>query len=446
MAWGRRSLVRVLLLGLVAQLAIAEAEGGADDAPAAGSSEGLAYEAIEKTDVYTGNATAEAAKVAAAPKTAKKINAPVSPPVQGWWESKICSGAYCVYTNLRIANGRGLAMVSKFSDYQKMERVEDHINKGENKFEDPSLFAEAEVVDKGTGLTASKNLRRGKNLMSWSPVLVVHKDLFKDVKKKDRRKLLEAAVGFLPDATRAVFDRQRTQGLSAGEDRKRKSIEDILLGAPWEINLGYEDRAGEHAKHYVNYPEAAVLGHDCRPNVAAYIDNHLALRATVARRTQAGEELTISYIDPLLARNKRQKWVQKHRGLGKPCGCQACTAKGSAEELLASDERVKELTDILAELKNHDSKGITEEKIDRFLALLDEERLHAKLAEGYEYAALNYNYLGLDAKAKKYADLAVQAGIIEGGIDSNDVVANRIFASDIKGHWSHRFTLKRRGQ
>jgi len=438
MAWGRRSLLRALLLGLVAQLAVAHADAAADadvkakaDPAPAGSTEGLVYEAIDKQQVITGNSTYA--------KPGKK------PPMEGWWNSKICSGDFCVFTNRRHQKGRGLTMVTRFEDFQKMERTEEYLNKGENKVEEEGLFTETEVVDKGIGITATKNIRRGKKLMSWTPVMFVHQDLFTEVKKKsDRRRLLEAAVAYLPDETRAKFDRQRIQGLAPGG--RSRSVEDIILGAPFEVNFGMEYNQEKHSRHYANYPEMAVVQHDCRPNMAYHIDSNFAVRVTVARRTQGGEELTIAYIDPLWPRYKRQAWVQKRRGLGKPCSCQKCSPKGGDEELKKSDQRVQRIEEILAELKNHDSKIVTEEMIDEFLALVDQERMHAKLADFYENAALNYNYLGFDVKAKKYADLAVQAGIVEDGPDSNNVIANRIFASDIKGHFSYRFTLKRRGQ
>ena len=433
MAWGHISLTKVLLLGLVAPFSGVHAADSKSDTPQKGTNEGLAYEEIQKVQVYTDNSTAPATPG-------------VSPPTEGWWKSKICSGSYCVYTNRKVAKGRGIALVTKLDEFQKVERVEDHLNHGDNRLEEPVLFTETEILEKGLGLTATKTIRRGKQLMSWSPVLLVHKEFFNDVvKKKERTKLLEAAVGFLPDATLASFNKQRARPGESSPQTNPRSIEEIILAHPFEIDLGAGYRQDHSSKHYINYPEISAFQHDCRPNVAYHIDSNMYMRATAARKISEGEELAIAYIDPFEPRKVRQDWVKRYRGAGKPCPCAACTQKNKPELVKAHEKRMEELTSIRAELRNHDSRKVTVELIDRFLKLYDEEKLNAKLAEAYELAALNYNYLGDDKKAKKYADLAVQAGIVEGGKDNNDVIAMRVMASDIKGHYSYRFTLKRRG-
>ncbi|KAG7291245.1 hypothetical protein NEMBOFW57_001257 [Staphylotrichum longicolle] len=445
MAWSEVSLVRVLLLGLLAPLTAAKSESKAD-APQGGSADGLAYEAIQKTQVYTGNGTA-----------------PQSPPVQGWWESKICSGAYCVYTNQRLAKGRGLVAVTKFEEFQKLERIEEHLDRGENKFlVDPLPFTTTEVLHKGPGLTATSPLRRGKPLLVFSPVLIVHKSLFDQVpKKKERTRLLEAAVSYLPPTTQAAFNKQRARPGDASNTHPR-SVEEILLAHPFEIDLGYATHKPDeqnHSKHYVNYPEVAVFQHDCRPNVATYMDNAFALRATVARRVQVGEELTVSYVDPFWSREDRAAWVKRHRTphgsdaadskvVEGGCPCAACSPQGGVkgEAGVEGEKRLKEIIALRAELRNHDSTKVDFKLIERFLKLYEQERLHIRFAEAYELAATNFNYLGDDKRAQKYADLAVQAAIVEGGVESNDAVAMRIFAKDVKGHYSYRYTLKREGQ
>lgn len=435
-----------LLLGLLGILAAADAEKKAKAKAEKGPADGLAYEEIQKVQVYTDNATAPVHQ---------------SPPVEGWWDSKICSGSYCVYTNRRLNKGRGIAAVTRPDEFAKLERLEEHLDRGENKYhDDPVPFTETEVFNKGLGLTANKPIRRGRPLMSWSPILLVHKSLFDEVpKKKDRTRLLEAAASFLPPDTLATFNKfMRPASPTNG---KQTSIEALLYAQPFEIDLGYatprmynpatgdDEQAGNqpHSKHFAVYPEAARLQHDCRPNVAYYIDRSFSLRTTVARKVQAGEELTVSYVDPFMDRKERETWVARYRGKegDKKCPCQACSPSGGESKAKKGDKRLKEILEIRKELRNHDSVKPTVPMIERFVKLCEEERLHAKMAETYELAALNFNYLGEDKKAKKYAELAVQAGIVEGGTESNDVVAMRIMAKDVKGHYSYRFTLNRRG-
>ncbi|KAL2150566.1 hypothetical protein VTH82DRAFT_7129 [Thermothelomyces myriococcoides] len=438
MARRQLSWARVLFFGLLAPLAAAAADANAKAKE--GSSDGLASDTIEKVDVYTDNATVPITQI---------------PPVDGWWDSKICSGSYCVYTNHRIGNGRGIVAVTRPDDFQKFERFEQHLNRGENQWlQDPESFKPADIPGKGPGLVATKTIRRGKPLMVWSPVLAVHKSFFEHVtKRKERDRILEAAVSFLPEATRIAFDKQRARPGDT-EGTNPRSVEDIILAHPFEIDLGYMTfrrmDSDEHSRHYVNYPEVSLFQHDCRPNVATFIDNSFSLRGTVARKVVEGEELSVSYIDPFLPREQRASWVRQYRGHPdtKGCACSACSPPGGPKggKAAEADKRLKEILSIRAELRNPESTKVDIPMIERFVKLVEEDRLHAKFAEPYELAALNFNYLGDDKRAKKYADLAVQAGIVEQGVDANDVIAMKIMAKDIKGHYSYRYTLKRRGK
>ena len=84
--------------------------------------------------------------------------------------------------------------------------------------------------------------------------------------------------------------------------------------------------------------------------------------------------------------------------------------------------------------------------IARYIKLYKEEHLETRLADAYELAAVNYNYLGYSKEAEKYATLAAQAGSIEGGANSNNVIAMRIMAKDPVGHYSYKMKLKKQGK
>lgn len=74
--------------------------------------------------------------------------------------------------------------------------------------------------------------------------------------------------------------------------------------------------------------------------------------------------------------------------------------------------------------------------IKEYVSLYRKERLEYKMAEAYTLAALNYNLFGKADMVKKYALLAVEAGLIESGPDAADVQQMKIIADDPKSHWS----------
>ncbi|KAK3504268.1 hypothetical protein B0T13DRAFT_492409 [Neurospora crassa] len=485
-------LTRALLLSLSAQLAIAKTsnEDAPQPAPVPNADDGknLAYEKIDKSQVvYTSNTTSP--------------DPNSIPPTSGWWSSNICAqNTYCIYTNLGIGHGRGIVLLTKYADFQKISRLDQHLDQANDRIEavtttperaeatgakgkedrereEEKPFSESFILSKGPGLTATIPLRRGKPLMRAAPVLLVHKDFFADIwRKSERNKFLEKAVSFLPPATREAFDRQRTLYVLA-PDQEERTIEQILLASPFEIDLGsnsytpfgQESLQTDHSKHYINYPSMLLFTHSCRPNIAFHIDGNLALRTTVARKVAPGEELSIAYIDPLLPRKERQEWVGRYRPSLSPsslspspyCPCPACTGhypsskphghphpsspSSPSQELStsASSARLASLDRIRSQLRNHDSPPVPPETIEYFLQLHIEEGLESKMAEAYELAATNYNYLGKDdKKAKKYAELAVQAARIEYGGDANEVVAMRIMAGDVRGHWSWGYKVQ----
>ncbi|KHE81772.1 hypothetical protein GE21DRAFT_5121, partial [Neurospora crassa] len=389
------------------------------------------------------------------------------PPTNGWWSSNICAQkSYCIYTNFGLGHGRGIVLLTKYADFQKIARLDQHLDQADDRIEavtttperaeatgakgkedrqreEEKPFSESFILSKGPGLTATMPLRRGKPLMSAAPVLLVHKDFFADIwRKSERNKFLEKAVSFLPPATREAFDKQRTTLLSP--DQKARTIEQILLASPFEIDLGsnsytplgQESLQTDHSKHYINYPSMLLFTHSCRPNIAFHIDGTLALRTTVARKVAPGEELSIAYIDPLLPRKERQDKPHGHPHPMSPS--QELSTSASSSARLASLDRIR------SQLRNHDSPPVPPETIEYFLQLHIEEGLESKMAEAYELAATNYNYLGKDddRKAKKYAELAVQAARIEYGGDANEVVAMRIMAGDVRGHWSWGYKVR----
>jgi hypothetical protein len=288
----------------------------------------------------------------------------------------------------------------------------------------PHLYV-AEVSGKGLGLIANQSLRRGTPVMETAPALVVHRKFLEQLPAEVQQPLLDAAVDSLPPKTRSLFLSQ--MGHFGGP-----KITDILATNSFQMDLG-----GSDGHHYGNYPEVSRFNHDCRPNVAFYISKQMLHTTTAVRTVEPGEELTITYLDSLEPRAARQD--RALHAWGFKCACAQCSLP--AKQALKSDARLKEIARIQEQLQDPRSAAVTQALIRRLVKLNRDERLDFAIAGAYTLAATNYNMLGDEKMAVKYAELAVEAGSLEYGPSSGDVREMRALLRDPKGHYSWRRRL-----
>ncbi|TPX16407.1 uncharacterized protein E0L32_004056 [Thyridium curvatum] len=349
----------------------------------------------------------------------------------GWYSPKgLCSGHYCVHSNRQVASRRGIVVISMSKVREKIDSMKALLDKPSNNQDaSPFPFDTIEDADNGLTLLAAKKVRRGTPLMNWTPVFLIHKDFFDDEPEAEQDRLLEAALQLLPDETRQKVNsyRQRPGG-------GMQSLREFVRSHPFEINLSSPFDKEQSEKHFATYPEASILTHDCRPNTAYFIGPELAAQFTVARKLEPGETVTVSVFDSMLPRAVRQEL--SHRVRGTNCSCSACIAGGNLMGVTKAEERLREIKSLEELLKDPRTSGVTVKMVDRYLSLYEQERLQSRMMEAYWTAAINYNNLGYEKRALKYVHLAIQAGIIEMGIESNDIVAMRIMAADPKGHYS----------
>ncbi|KAL2113915.1 hypothetical protein VUR80DRAFT_1768 [Thermomyces stellatus] len=358
----------------------------------------------------------------------------------GWYESEQCVSGYCIYANPTAAGGSGVVTITSSSSFEKMKVMERGIGAPDrSEIPDPPPYEIKEVPGKGKVLVATETIKRGTRLLSNEPALIVHRGFFNETFPEKQEPLLEAAVKLLP-----VETQKRIYG-QIDPANNILTLKDVVNRRPFEANLGltWVGRQGyEEEKHLINFPGAEPLQHDCRPNAAFHIDMPLVHEVTAVRKIEPGEEISISYFNPFLPTADRQNNVR--HWLGKPCACDACTKGGNLEQVLASDRRLEEIRDIQNKLRDWDAR-VTTGMLARLIELYQEERLESRLADMYGQVAINYNSLGYQKRAIKYAEKAVQAGIIESGKGSNDVIAMRILAKNTLEHYSWRKRLQDRG-
>lgn len=351
------------------------------------------------------------------------VNSLAGPP--RWAGGDECAGKYCLYNSTRFAGGRGLAAITTAENIAKVKEVGDLLHEYEVSFntDDENLpFHVAEVEGKGNGVVANHRLARGDPIMAHTPVLLIHQD-FKEEPDKDRQhQLLELALKSLPEQTADLFMGQMAH-----------NPDEHPVAARLTTNAFRLDLGGDDGQHYGAFPEVGKTNHDCRPNAAYYVDQSTLMHITTAvRPIKAGEEITITYLDPLAPRADRQERAQSHWGF--ECTCSHCSA--AADEVVESDKRLKELKWIegqLQDLKNT-SNDVSVGLITYLLKLYEDEKLQCRIANAYILAALNFNVLGFDQRAVKYASLAIDALKIEKGEGSQHVESMEELKRDPKGH------------
>ncbi|KAI0596285.1 hypothetical protein F4775DRAFT_585073 [Biscogniauxia sp. FL1348] len=341
-----------------------------------------------------------------------------------WIRTQDCVDQYCVYSNKGLY-GQGMAVVTNSQSQRLIEQSQNstvHIGLGEPK------YRVAQIPGKGNGLVANGTIRRGEPIITSKPALLVHQGVFGELDLEDIYQLLESAVENLPKARKASY---LAQAGKMGGHR----IVDILFTNSYQMNVG--DHESFH--HYGNFPAASLFNHDCRPNLAFYIDENLTYHTHAIRDIKPGEELTVSYLDPFEPRAARQE--RTRHSLGFSCSCSLCSAP--PKEADASDARLRSIKRIEDELGDFGSQLASPALIEKLVALYERERLAFKMSGAYTLAALNYNLLGLAEPAQRYAKLAVEAGRLENGPDASDVREMQELSDDPTAHWT--WDLRRYG-
>ncbi|KAG8164552.1 hypothetical protein KVR01_006470 [Diaporthe batatas] len=361
------------------------------------------------------------------------VNSLAGPP--RWTGGDDCVGNYCLYNSSRFAGGRGLAAITTAQNLPRLREVGQLLHEFEVSFnnDDDSLpFLVAEVEGKGNGVIAKQPLVRGDPVMAHTPVLLVHQGFKEEPDQAGQHRLLDLALASLPQQTADLFMSQMAH------DPDEHPVAARLTTNAFRLDLG-----GDDGQHYGAFPEVGKTNHDCRPNAAYYVDQSTLMHITTAvRPIAAGDEITITYLDPLAPRADRQDRARSHWGFA--CACPHCSA--SADEAAESDKRLKELRWIEGQLQDLASGDASVGLITYLLKLYEDERLQCRVANAYILAALNFNVLGYDQRGARYAELAIEALKIEKGEGSSHVETMEELRRDPRGHPTFKGRGKKGGK
>ncbi|KAI1840168.1 hypothetical protein JX266_013621 [Neoarthrinium moseri] len=340
-----------------------------------------------------------------------------SPGLHALEKAHSCRGQYCVWTSGE-ASSVGMSVVTTRANRKRiLERSASRTVRSEP----PANFRTTEIPGKGIGMIANRRIRKGEPILTAKPAVLVHRKLVDELDLDDQYSLLDVAVSELPPMRREQFLAQ------AGELGGHK-VSDILFTNSFQVILG-----GEDGQHLGNFPDVSRFNHDCRPNVAFYIDQNLTHHTHAIKEIQSGEELTISYLDSFRARSVRQE--RAHTSWGFACTCSQCSLP--REEADASDARLYKIYQVENQLSDLNNGKSTPDMVEQLIGLYREERLDFKIADAYTIAALNYNQFGMADLARRYADLSLEQGPLEHGTHAPDIEVMRAILEDAEGHWTY---------
>lgn len=349
-----------------------------------------------------------------------------------WQGGTECEGAYCLYANRGFAAGRGIAVITDPANLAKVKQVGNVLQEYEVSFDDdaenvPFRISDVEEDRDGAVVVASKSLTRGDPIMAHTPVLLVHPRFRADAAPDRQQRLLQRALDALPAKTaRKLKDRLDNAHASAAAP----DLVALLAAEAFPVPL-------ETMPHDGLFPEAANIAHDCRPSTVAYVDPvSLMLITTATSPIHPGHELTLSRLDPFATYEDRQ--AQAHAKWGHPCTCSQCRLDGS--EAADSATRLHEIKWIEGKLRDPASAEISTGIIAYYLGLHENERLQCCLSAAYQLAAENFNMLGHESHALKYADLAIESFKMEKGDGVAQVREMQKLKKNPKGHatWKQR--------
>jgi len=328
---------------------------------------------------------------------------------------------FCVYTSTEFANGRGISIITHDHIAARIEELSSFTKPGV--FNSTNNFSNApwevkSVPGRGKGLFATRKITRGEVILSNFPVAVLHMEAF-PLDYALNYEYLHLAYNQLPSTTKALF-----MDLAAHNS-----------GDPIMERINTNAFAGEFggSPHFMMYPEAARMNHDCRPNAVFDHDPQTLIQTTYASSSiSPGEEIMVGYINIVSPYAVRQSNLQAFYGF--TCTCSLCS--GSPSAISQSDANIAEIDDLQMQLSDWSAgTKATPQKAERLLSLYVSEKLDLAIGTGYMFAALAWNAVGREKMTRKFAEKALKAveEVPGSGVDLEELKG---LLKNPRAHWS----------
>ncbi|WYZ40108.1 hypothetical protein EsH8_IV_000449 [Colletotrichum jinshuiense] len=297
-------------------------------------------------------------------------------------------------------------------------------------------FEVAKVPGKDYGLVATIPIRRGEIILRETASLLIDYAAFSHVPTEDMKKMQAHAVDYLPFNHRGQWLNMSSHGYQGDH---LSMVDKILVTNSFDVEM---DDAKRDDDFYAVFVNTSRMNHDCRPNVDYWFDPRTLTQRTVAiRDIIPGEELTLSYIDPMQSREARRDRL--HSTWGFHCSCHHCMQDRLKTE--ESDRRIEQIASLREEFNDYTpASRATPQMAELLISLYEQEQNWSLLSEAYTLAAIEYNGIGEPWLATKYARLAVEYGLTTLWEGHGDVVEMNKLIDDPWSHWSWMLRTRKR--
>ncbi|KAK1847243.1 lysine methyltransferase [Colletotrichum chrysophilum] len=303
------------------------------------------------------------------------------------------SKQYCIFANPQFDNGKGITVITT------PERIL-HIAKSIASVPDhhPSLsrepsFRTSPSGSKGRGIFATRQIPAGSLITNEAPIIFLDRNWVEDISSEEARTSLQAlAIEKLPRTTRQTVEELYIGTFTKALEQKIWTNGYGVSSGPAEVWPGLEDELdlGMIAVH----ANISKINHSCRSNAASQWDwVLLAHRLWAVRDIAVGEEITISYFDPIQTLRERQRYAKET--LGFECACSHCQAAPKFAEL--SDDRINEIHLLQGYLETREIAPAEPTAMANLLVnLYKQEGLDSYLCKAYAIAAREWNGAGYE--------------------------------------------------
>ncbi|KAK2014798.1 SET domain-containing protein [Colletotrichum eremochloae] len=367
-----------------------------------------------------------------------------SPSHPAWTHSTPCfkndtdSPEFCIYHAAGYAGNKGISIITDADRAAHITRSRGftHPEDLEGTNQPLPKFEVAKVPGKDYGLVATRPIRRGEIILRETASLLIDYAAFRHIPADEMQRLQAQAIDYLPFRHRSEWLNMSSHGYQGDHI---SMVDKILVTNSFDVEVDDEKRDDDFYAVFVN---TSRMNHDCRPNVDYWFDPRTLTQRTVALRDIIpGEELTLSYINPMQSREDRRERL--HNTWGFHCSCHHCMQDRLKTE--ESDRRIEQIAALREEFNDYTpASRATPEMALLLISLYEQEQNWSLLSEAYTLAAIEFNGVGEPWLATKYARLAVDAGLTTLWEGHGDVIEMTKLIEDPWSHWSWMLRTRKR--